>query len=108
VTATTQADAFAGAMAPFARFHRNGVMPLTRKDASLAWLKQQPAWSSGETRFAEVAQSADLGYTWGAYAVPKAGAGATESGHYVRAWSRDATGRWHLVLDVLQPTRPKP
>jgi hypothetical protein len=102
-----QADAYARAMAPFARFHRNGVMPLSEKDKSLAWLKEQPAWSAGETKFGEASQSGDLGYTWGSYTVPKSGGGEPESGHYVRTWSRDSAGRWVLVLDVLQPKRPK-
>lgn len=106
LAAQGQAEAYARAIAPFARFHRNGVMPLTEKDTSLAWLDKQPAWSAGETKFGEASMSGDVGYTWGSYALQTPGEAAPERGHYVRAWSRDAAGRWVLVLDVLQPSKP--
>jgi ketosteroid isomerase-like protein len=77
-------------------------MPLAIPEESAPWLKTQPAWSDGESKFAEAAQSGDLGYTWGSYAVSANGPAAAERGHYVRAWSRDAQGRWIVVLDVLQ------
>jgi ketosteroid isomerase-like protein len=106
IVAGGQAAAYSKSMAPFARFHRTGYMPLTEKTESLAWLEKQPAWTAGETAFAEVAQSGDLGYTWGSYLLAKDGSEKPESGHYVRVWSRDADGRWLMVLDVLQPKRP--
>jgi hypothetical protein len=106
LTSMRQAEAYDAAMAPSARFHRNGVMPLAEKNASLAWLKSQPAWSAGETKFAEAARSGDLGHTWGSYSMPKPGSDTVESGHYVRAWVRDGSGRWRMTLDVLQPKGP--
>jgi len=114
------ARAYGQTMAPFVRLHRGGRMPMTTSDAARAWLETRPAWSGGDTRVAEVARSGDLGYTWGTYSSPAAGPPtaearpvsaeadpiSAEAGHYVRVWSRDAAGRWWLVLDILQPRPP--
>jgi ketosteroid isomerase-like protein len=94
-----QADAYRGRLAPSARLHRPGVMPLVGDKAILAWLASQPAYASGESRFAEAATSGDLGYTWGHYAIN----GSLERGFYVRAWTRERDGSWRVALDVLQP-----
>jgi ketosteroid isomerase-like protein len=95
-------SAYSAAAAPHTRFHRSGRMPLTNLAETSAWLKTQPAWSEGETKFAEAAQSGDLGYTWGSYAIGADASGTLERGHYVRTWTRDGQGRWVLTLDVLQ------
>ena len=71
---SSQLDAYADAVAPLARLHRQREMPIVGRDAIAAWAKTRPAWTSGETRFAEAAQSGDLGYSWGSYAQPAAGA----------------------------------
>jgi ketosteroid isomerase-like protein len=47
----------------------------------------QPAYASGESRFAETARSGD----------------SAEHGFYVRAWTRGRDGVWRVALDVLQP-----
>jgi ketosteroid isomerase-like protein len=97
------ADAYAAAAAPCARVHRQRMMPIVGRDAIVAWASTRPAWTSGETQLAESAASGDLGYTRGSYAQ---GAGAEtpgESGYYLRVWSRDAEGKWSVVLDVTQP-----
>ena len=83
--------------------HRPDVMPLVGEAASLAWLRTQPPYASGATRYAEVAASRDLGYTWGSYALPLSGAGAAARGFYTRAWVRSRDGSWNVALDVLQP-----
>ena len=97
-------DAYAEAAAPFVRLHRDGVMPLVGRD-TIARRVTQPVWSGGESRFAEVAESADLGYAWGSYAAPATADKPATVGHYLRIWTRDARGRWYLVLDI---TKPKP
>jgi ketosteroid isomerase-like protein len=94
-----QADAYRTRLATGARLHRPGVMPLVGDKAILAWLASQPAYASGESRFAETAASGDLGYTWGHYAMD----GTLERGFYVRAWTRGRDGMWRVALDVLQP-----
>jgi ketosteroid isomerase-like protein len=93
---TSAADAYGAALAPAGRMHRNGQLPM-RREAALEWLRTQPPFTGAESLYAEAARSADLGYTWGSY----------DSGHYVRVWVREASGRWLVALDVTQPTRPQ-
>lgn len=90
------ATAYEQAAAPAVRLHRNGHLPFEGRDAAIQWLRMQPPLESAESMYAETAKSADLGYTWGAYA----------GGHYARAWVRDAPGVWRLVLDLDAP-RPR-
>src|SRR5688572_9478417 len=54
---TSQVDAYRGRIADQGRIHRPGMMPLVGETAGLAWLGMQPANSTGESRFAEVARS---------------------------------------------------
>ena len=84
-------------LSPGARFHRNEVVPVTGDRAIAEWVAQQPAWSAAQTAQAEVAQSRDLGYSYGTYAA------GTQKGWYVRTWARDGAGNWKIALDVLQP-----
>jgi ketosteroid isomerase-like protein len=99
----SQAEAFNGRVAPGARFHRNGVMPVTGDREVADWLKTQPAWAASSTRGVDVAESRDLGYTYGTYATSPQGAAEAEKGFYTRVWTRGANGAWKVVLDVLQP-----
>ena len=98
--------AYGAVLAPAARVHRNGRLPFAGRDAALAWLETQPPLASGEAQFAEVAQSGDLGYTWGTYAAAAGSDGKSEAGHYVRVWVRDGSGAWRVSLDLTQPRRP--
>lgn len=103
-----QARGYRGRLAPEARLHRAGVMPLVGSASILAWLGTQPALSLGDTRYSESARSGDLGYTWGTYQVVRAPARAggprrVEEGFYARVWTRERTGQWQVALDVLQP-----
>jgi ketosteroid isomerase-like protein len=94
--AQSVADAYASALSPAGRVHRNGRLPMQGHDAAIEWLRTQAPMARAESLYAESAQSADLGYTWGAY----------DGGHYVRVWVRDASGAWKVALDVTQPKRP--
>lgn len=95
-----QADAYRGHVAPQARLHRPGLMPLVGQDAIVGWLLGQPAYASGESKFGETSLAGDLGYTYGTYAL-KGDAG--DHGFYVRVWTRGRDGVWRVALDVLQP-----
>lgn len=99
----SQADAYGAASAQYARLHRQRTMPIVGREPILAWSKAQPAWTAGESRFADVADSGDLGYTKGSYEQPAGADTKAESGYYLRVWSRDARGAWWVVLDVTQP-----
>lgn len=58
----------------------------------------------------DVADSGEVGYTWGTYeyrgppnAEGKRGIG---TGHYVTIWKRQADGAWRFVLDTGNPKPP--
>lgn len=98
-----RAAAYRGHLADGVRLHHPNALPLVGEGAVLGWLATQPPLSTGETRYAEAARSADLGYTWGAYSVPAAGSDPAQKGFYMRVWTRGRDGAWKVALDVLQP-----
>jgi ketosteroid isomerase-like protein len=114
--------AYRGRLAPGARFHRPLTMPVVGEAAVLRFLANQPRFDQADSRFAESAQSGDLGYTWGTWsrrlppargrsgaAAPSRGRASArgaspervESGFYTRVWTRDRSGQWKVALDVL-------
>ena len=113
--------AYRGRLAPGVRFHRPSTMPVLGEAAVLRYLATQPRYDQVDARYAESAQSGDLGYTWGTWnrrlppargrggraAAAPAGRGDTpapqrfETGIYTRVWVRDRGGQWMVVLDVL-------
>jgi ketosteroid isomerase-like protein len=74
------------------RLHRNGWDPFIGRAAVEIGLNKDPELAR-TTRFAEVAASRDLGYTWG----------TAGSGHYARVWRRNRDGAWRVALDVYLP-----
>jgi ketosteroid isomerase-like protein len=103
-TAITQggtAHGYATVLAESSRLHRQGVAPHTGRAVILSWLEQQGiAWTSAESRAAQVSASGDLGYSYGLYQLQNPPA---ERGTYLRVWARDAAGRWWVVADVTEP-----
>jgi len=109
---TGAARAYRGRLAPGVRFHRPLAMPILGEAAVLRYLATQPRYDQIDSRFAESAQSGDLGYTWGSWnrrlppARGRAGTGQQaaerfETGIYTRVWVRDRGGQWKVALDVL-------
>jgi ketosteroid isomerase-like protein len=100
-------DGLLGMLAPDGRIHRPGWAPFIGPQAAATWLSTDPDARRNVTRFAEVAASRDLGYTWGSYSAPaiirNGEPVAAESGHYARVWARFRDGSWRIALDVLQP-----
>lgn len=47
----------------------------------------------------DMAQSGDLGYTYGIYTLKAAGADSIQHGTYVNIWRRQDDGSWKFVLD---------
>lgn len=84
------------------RLHRPGVSPIVGPAAIRAWAATNATSMSAESTTAESAQSGDLGFSYGTYAIA---APAARHGAYVRVWTRDATGAWFVVADVAQPAR---
>ena len=96
--------AFVAHISKDARVYRQGVQPVIGIDSVRAFLSKRPFTQSWKPMKAEVARSADLGYTYGSYEKKERGAAAAmEKGYYARVWKRDATGRWHVVFDVANP-----
>lgn len=91
--------AYASALHPNARVMRTGVMPMTSKDAAVAWFDTEVASMSAEPLKAETAASGELGYTWGRFSI-KTTKGADHTGYYIRVWTRQADGAWRIAADV--------
>jgi ketosteroid isomerase-like protein len=91
------------------RLHREGMMPLVDLNAISAYLDQQQLTTLAfEPIAAGMAQSGDLGYSYGKYSLQRKGAAPeTERGYYVRVWKRDSKGNWKIAIDVAKPL-PKP
>ncbi len=80
------------------RIYRNGGWPRIGKDAIASVTSEKLILSPLQ---AEVAQSADLGYTYGA------SEGEAQKGNYVHIWRKESNGDWKLVLDVISPAPPQ-
>lgn len=93
------ARAFRSVLHEGARLHRNGFLPLTSRDAAVAWLESHVKAMTSEPMKSETGASGDLGYTWGK-AVVTGPDGAPKPGYYVRLWTRGKGGRWQLVADI--------
>jgi ketosteroid isomerase-like protein len=96
---------YADDLTPGTRLHRPGGPPSVGPAAAAAWLAQNAGDFAATSTAAESALSADLGYSYGKYAMKNP---REESGAYVRVWTRDAAGRWLVVADVTQPVAPRP
>jgi ketosteroid isomerase-like protein len=95
-------------MSADARLHRNGVMPLLGLSAIQSYLgANKGEFTAADPIKADVAQSDDLGYTYGSYELRSAGVKGPEKGYYVRVWKRDPQRQWKLVLDTLSPIPPE-
>ena len=100
---TSQAGAYRDHLAPNARVHRRGRMPLVGERPILAWLATQPRYAAADGSYAEAARSGDLGYTWGTYQLAAVGRQAGERGFYVRVWVRERNGQWKIAADITEP-----
>ena len=84
------------------RMHRDGLMPVLSKRAILAFINEQQLKKvTFEPIGAGVADSGDLGYTYGKYELQKKDPSAgIEKGYVVRVWKRNSHGDWKIVADV--------
>ena len=79
-----------------ARLHRNGMLPLIGRDAITAWLKENVPTMRASSDAAEAAVSGDFGYSYGSFEIA-----AAKPQPYVRLWTRDRSGRWFVIVDVV-------
>jgi hypothetical protein len=58
--------------------------------------------------YADVANSGEIGYTYGTYDLSIKDPHETRSGTYASIWKQDSTGNWKFVLDTGNPgLKPK-
>jgi ketosteroid isomerase-like protein len=89
------------------RLYRMNSFPAIGKEATRTMLAAKPGLLTWQPAKADVAASGDLGYTYGTYELKTVGESkTTESGNYMRIWKKQATGKWRVVLDLLNPIPP--
>ncbi|MBI2683570.1 MAG: hypothetical protein HYX26_10240 [Acidobacteriales bacterium] len=89
-----------------ARLHRNDIFPLTDPAAITAQLakEEEKGAMTCSPMFADIASSADLGYSYGNYTITKKGETTpAEKGSYARIWRRHANGEWKLTVEIVSP-----
>jgi ketosteroid isomerase-like protein len=96
------AKAFAARSTPVSRLHRSGHVPIVGSDAIAVWLSQHSSSGTASHKDASTSAAGDFGYTHGTFEIS---APTPMKGVYVRLWSRDAAGKWWLVVDVAQNTK---
>jgi ketosteroid isomerase-like protein len=103
-----EAAAYAAILCDDARLLRDGVAPVTGKEAIRAALATATAAEprGWEVEGGGVARSGDFGYTYGVVLSAAAGGGSAKTANYLRAWRQVADGSWKLAFDVLA-SRPK-
>lgn len=98
---------------PQAILFRAGIGPVKGVEAIARVFEEPPAATPvWEPEAAEVAASADLAYSWGAFTwTPLPGgplAGKPPlTGYYVSIWKKQPDGRWKWVVDLGVPAPPK-
>lgn len=81
---------------------RSNYLPIVGANA-IDYLLQQNDTSysiNWQPQQAVVSQSADMGYTFGVYAVRPKYQDTVLYGTYVNIWKKDADGNWKIVLDT--------
>ena len=90
--------AYQAVLDPQARALREGLVPLSGKEAILAYLVKGMALRFLEPVHAGVSRAGDMGYTYGAYRGNKNAKGP--SGYYARVWRRNSKGKWMIVVET--------
>jgi ketosteroid isomerase-like protein len=108
----SKASATRGAVAAFAmyttadvRLYREDKFPLPGQDLAPAVLPSSPSVWTWEPAFADVSISDDLGYTYGTYKIEGDSAKTSETGNYLRIWTKQG-GVWKVIIDLLNPIPP--
>ena len=102
-------QAYSGVLDMDARLHRNGLFPITESTAIAVQVRRESekgvmTWMP---MYADVAASADLGYSYGNYTIVKSGTPEpVEKGSYAHIWRRNAKGEWKLAVDIVTSWPP--
>jgi hypothetical protein len=82
---------------------REGLVPITGKDAILAYLVKGTALRFLEPMRADASAAGDMGYTYGAYRERQ---NANDpSGYYARLWRKEGRKKWVLAVEVAIPAQ---
>ena len=102
--------AYAEALAAESRLHRTGHFPSLGRDAIVAALGNDAEPLTWEPTGGGIAESGDLGYTYGLIKRRENGPQTAwvEAEAYMRIWKKQPDGAWKVVLDVSNPLPPKP
>jgi ketosteroid isomerase-like protein len=91
-----------------ARVYRPQQFPLTtRQSIQTFFSNQQTLRATWKPLKAEVAQSGDLGFTYGDYETHGVNGSLIEQGSYMRLWRRQSQHVWKVVLDIFNPHPPR-
>ncbi len=69
---------------------REAITESMQGDYTLAWEPQR----------AEVAQSGELGWTWGTYSVVLPDGETSSRGKYLNIWVKNEAGQWRVAVDM--------
>lgn len=80
---------------------RPNVLPIAGADAVdyLIATNDTGYTMTWQAKSAAVAESGELGYTYGTYALRPTGSDTTLLGTYVSIWKKNAAGKWKFILD---------
>jgi ketosteroid isomerase-like protein len=99
-----RAAAFEEYLGEGAAMFRDNAHPFIGKERIQNLMARSPKGTlSWKPHFADVAESGDLGYTWGEWEytdVTASGAETKSKGYYVTFWKKQADGKWKFVLDI--------
>ncbi|UCF21144.1 MAG: DUF4440 domain-containing protein [Gemmatimonadota bacterium] len=99
--------ALTGFVSPTIRTLRNGRQPVTGIEAIRDLIAERPGKLTWKVMGGDVSKSGDFGYSYGEYVfTPADESSPTELGNYLRAWRRQPTGTWRVVVDLMTPLPP--
>lgn len=82
---------------------RNNSFPIVGKDAVISRHFSRPDSTfrlTWEPMYADIAESGDLGYTYGTYLVSSIGGDSLGVGTYISIWKKQEDGSWKFVFDA--------
>lgn len=103
VAAQGHAAAFAAVATEDARLLLQGAFPVVGREAARDTLAAHPGTEHLMSTAQYIADSGDLGYTYGTL-IARGAAGA-DSSYYLHIWHRDGARPWQLAFELVKPAR---
>lgn len=99
VSRNGSARAYTARLTSGSRLNRNGSVPVVGREPIANWLAQNTPAFTARSSASDASTAGDLGYTYGTYELTGE---KTETGTYLRIWTREEGGRWWVVVDTTQ------